>query len=91
MRHSHWYAYQPVAPPIRRIGAKPRSGEKLKGRLSFLYSYHFNHKGVSYRIIYEVSQKRRQILIRLASSRENLYRRLGKMRVKPLLKKGGIR
>jgi mRNA-degrading endonuclease RelE of RelBE toxin-antitoxin system len=75
----------------KKLAAKPHAGEKLKGRLSFLYSYHFNHEGVSYRIIYEISQKRRQVFIRLASSRENVYRKLSKMRVKPLLKRGVTR
>jgi mRNA-degrading endonuclease RelE of RelBE toxin-antitoxin system len=75
----------------KRLAAKPHAGEKLKGGLSFLYAYHFNHKGVSYRIIYEISQKRRQILVCLASSRENVYRKLSNMRLKPLLKRGGTR
>jgi hypothetical protein len=36
------------------------------------------------RIIYQVFPKTSTIIVRLAASRENLYRRLKEMRIKPL-------
>jgi mRNA-degrading endonuclease RelE of RelBE toxin-antitoxin system len=76
---------QAIVHHTKGLATKPHAGKKLKGGFSFLYSYHFNYKGVSYRVIYEVSQKKQQVLIRLASSLENVYRKLTEMRVKPLL------
>jgi mRNA-degrading endonuclease RelE of RelBE toxin-antitoxin system len=67
------------------LAKQPLAGEKLKGQFSCLYSYHFSHKGVAYRLIYEVSTVKQQILIRLVATRENIYRRLGEMKIKPLL------
>lgn len=67
------------------IASNPSVGEKLRGKHSFLFSYHFGFKGVQYRMIYEISQEKKIIYIRLATTRENIYRRLEEMNVKPLL------
>ena len=67
------------------LARQPYAGKKLRGKFSFLYSCRFHHQGVSYRIIYEVSKKDQRLIVHLAASRENLYRRLSEMRVKRLL------
>jgi mRNA-degrading endonuclease RelE of RelBE toxin-antitoxin system len=62
----------------------PLKGQPLKGEYRFLRSLHLNFKGTAYRIIYQVFPKTSTIIVRLAASRENLYRRLKEMRIKPL-------
>ena len=46
-----------------------------------LWSYHFNHKGTQYRIIYEVYPEEQLVLVIMIGSRERLYEAL-KRRVK---------
>ena len=62
----------------------PLKGQPLKGEYRFLRSLRFNFKGTAYRIIYQVFPKTSTIIVRLTTSRENLYRRLKEMRIKPL-------
>ena len=53
---------QSIVLHAKRLATKPRIGAKLKGRLAFLHSYHFSYKGVPYRIIYEISKEKQQIV-----------------------------
>jgi mRNA-degrading endonuclease RelE of RelBE toxin-antitoxin system len=62
----------------------PDSGKSLKGEFSYLRSLRFNFKGTSYRIIYQTLPKTSTIVVRLADTRENIYRRLKKMKTKSL-------
>ena len=41
-----------------------------------LWSYHFNHKGTQYRIIYEVYPEEQIVLVIMVRSRERLYEAL---------------
>src|SRR5689334_795717 len=61
----------------------PQAGEPLKGKYRLLRSLHFTIEGTAYRIIYQVFEKSETIVIRLAATRENVYRRLDEMRMKP--------
>lgn len=63
-----------------KIAGNPYAAPQLKGRYSFLHSYHFSYKGSQYRIIYEISKQEERIYIHLADTRENIYRRLDQMR-----------
>jgi len=54
----------------------PFNGEKLKGNLKGLYKYVFSFKGTEYRIAYEIFVEQKIILILMAGSRENFYKRL---------------
>lgn len=64
------------------IKENPQQGEQLKGKYSFLRSLHCGFKGSQYRIIYQVMGK--EIVIRLADTRENIYRRLDEMKLKAI-------
>ena len=58
------------------LETNPFLGEKLVGKLSFLYSFHFSFKGTQYRIAYSVDEKEKVATIHLAGPRENFYDRL---------------
>lgn len=61
----------------------PLCGKPLKGKHKSLRSLRFGFKGTAYRIIYQVFPKTSNIIIRLVSSRENIYRKLSQMRIRP--------
>jgi mRNA-degrading endonuclease RelE of RelBE toxin-antitoxin system len=62
---------------------KPLSGEKLKGSLTFLRSLHTRIKNTDYRIAYEIIEAKSEIVIHYLASRENFYKQLEKLRLKP--------
>jgi mRNA-degrading endonuclease RelE of RelBE toxin-antitoxin system len=55
----------------------------LKGKYRFLRSLHLSIAGTAYRIIYQIFPKSETIVVRLAATRENIYRKLDEMKVKP--------
>jgi addiction module RelE/StbE family toxin len=55
----------------------PLKADKLKGKLSHLYSYHFQKNGTQYRIAYEVLEEEMIVFHYMVASRENFYRKLG--------------
>jgi len=55
----------------------PLEADKLKGKLSHLYSYHFQKNGTQYRIAYEVLEDDMIVFHYMVASRENFYRKLG--------------
>ena len=57
----------------------PYSGKKLTGSLYFLYSFHFKIKNVDYRVAYTIDDARKLIIIHLAHSRENFYKKLRRL------------
>jgi len=65
------------------LKSKPFAGEQLKGKYRHLRSLHLTIEGTAYRIIYQVFPKSEAIVVRLAASRENIYRKLDEMKVKP--------
>src|SRR5687768_15068805 len=65
------------------LKTQPTAGEQLKGKYRHLRSLHLTIEGVAYRIIYQVFQKQEAIVVRLAAPRENIYRKLDEMKVKP--------
>jgi mRNA-degrading endonuclease RelE of RelBE toxin-antitoxin system len=65
------------------LKTNPTAGEPLKGKYRHLRSLHLSIQGTAYRIIYQVFQKSEQIVVRLAASRENIYRKLDEMKLNP--------
>lgn len=57
----------------------PLSGQTLQGKHRGLRSLHFSLTGTAYRIIYQIIPERETIIIRLAGTRENIYRKLEEM------------
>ena len=73
-----------MANEAQALKTNPWAGEPLTGKYKYLRSLHFTFKGTAYRIIYQVLSKTSTIIIRLAATRENVYRRLEEMNIKPL-------
>ena len=63
---------------------QPLYGEALKQEWHFLRSFHTRYKGTDYRVVYEVDERGQQIILRYAASRENFYRKLHAMNLKPV-------
>ena len=60
----------------------PTAGAALKGKYRLLRSLHFSIEGTAYRIIYQIFQKSEMIVVRLAGTRENIYKKLDEMKFK---------
>ena len=65
------------------LKTNPLAGEPLKGKYKFLRSLHFSFKGSAYRVVYQVLSQTATVMVRLAATRENIYRRLDEMKIKP--------
>ena len=63
------------------LDRNPLAGEPLQGSYRSYRSLHVSHKGVAYRIIYQILSKANSIVIVLADKRENLYKRLQEMKL----------
>ena len=61
---------------IHLLATNPYIGEKLKGKLSGAYSYHFKHAKVEYRIAYIIEEQIHIVQIYKIGKRENFYRDL---------------
>lgn len=64
---------------LQKLRQDPLSCPRLQGELRYLRSLHTRIQAADYRIAYEVDTKQRHILIHLAATRENFYRKLRKM------------
>lgn len=62
----------------------PFLGEKLKGSLAFLRSLHTRIKNTDYRVAYEIVETKSEIVIHYLASRENFYKQLERLKLKPL-------
>ena len=63
------------------LSANPLAGEPLQGRFKSFRSLHESHKGVAYRIVYQILSTKNMIVIVLADKRENIYKRLEEMKL----------
>ena len=61
----------------------PLAGQQLEGKLAAFRSLHTTYNGTHYRIIYEVDDLHREIVVLAVGPRENLYDRLRRMKLKP--------
>ena len=61
---------------LTRIEREPFNAAPLLYEFRGLWSYHFNHKGTQYRIIYEVYPEEQIVLVIMIGSRERLYEAL---------------
>ena len=64
------------------LTTNPQAGEPLKGKYRMLRSLHLSIEGTAYRIIYQVFQQSETIVVRLAGTRENIYKKLDEMKFK---------
>ncbi len=66
----------------RELRMNPFLGKRLSGKYRHLNSYRFSLSGSEYRIIYQYNTQSKLIIIRLIDSRENIYKKLDRMKVK---------
>ena len=59
-----------------RLAQDPEAGRKLKGELRDYWKLAVSFQGVTYRIIYQISQTEKVVLIIAVGSREGFYDRL---------------
>ena len=64
------------------LTTNPQAGAALKGKYRLLRSLHLSIEGTAYRIIYQVFQTSETIVVRLAGTRENIYKKLDAMKRK---------
>lgn len=60
----------------------PFKGQQLKGNYRRFRSLHLTYKGTPYRVVYQVMKHEKEIVIYLATTRENFYHKLDEMRIK---------
>ncbi len=83
-------ALKKLSPPVRQhiiaeiqiLSKTPYHGERLQGQWRFLRSLHTVYRRTDYRILYEVDETAKQVIIRFAASRENFYRVLRQLQIK---------
>ncbi len=61
---------------FKKIRESPHQSFELGYSFKGLRSYHFNFEGTSYRIVYEVFEKDKLVVVILIGTRENFYERL---------------
>jgi len=61
---------------LTSVETDPFRAAQLLYEFRGLWSYHFNHKGTQYRIIYEVHPEEHIVLVIMIGSRERLYEAL---------------
>lgn len=63
---------------LGEIAENPFIGERLKGGLATLYSYHLKATGIEYRIAYQIKEQEVVVIIMQIGTRENFYEELKK-------------
>ena len=63
------------------LGQNPLAGEPLQGGYRSYRSLHVSHKGVAYRIIYQILSEANSLVVVLADKRENIYKRIEEMKL----------
>lgn len=68
---------------ILSLTNNPTKGQRLKGEFRFLYSLHTAFAGTQYRIVYEINPNQKEIYIHYVGSRENFYKQVSRIGIKP--------
>ena len=63
---------------FRTIRENPFKSHELGYTFKGLRSYHFDHKGKSYRIVYEVFEEEKLVVIIMIAPRESFYEKLSR-------------
>jgi mRNA-degrading endonuclease RelE of RelBE toxin-antitoxin system len=64
------------------LSKDPLLGKRLEGEFKHLHSLRVIHGGTHYRLIYQIKQDKKQVIVLFAGSRENLYRRLTQLKIR---------
>jgi mRNA-degrading endonuclease RelE of RelBE toxin-antitoxin system len=62
---------------------QPLLGEQLTGELRYFHSFHLKINNVHYRLVYEINANAKTVIVRAVGTRENFYKRLKEMRLRP--------
>ena len=68
-----------IASEAEVLRTNPLAGQPLEGKRRQFRSLRFSFQGTAYRLIYQVFAETRTIVVRLAGTRENIYRKLEEM------------
>lgn len=60
----------------------PNSGSRLTGAYRDLWSLHTKFKGTEYRVLYTITDTRKEVTLIYTSSRENFYREISRLNLK---------
>lgn len=71
-----------VVKQAKKLAYDKDLGERLRGKYKRLRSLHFVFQRVDYRIIYFVDKKKNTVLVLWASTRENLYKELDRLKLR---------
>ncbi len=69
----HPLLQQKIQQEAGKLAENPHQYEELKGPLTGIRSYHFEHRMTQYRIAYRIIEDKNQIEIVLVKSRESFY------------------
>ena len=61
-----------------KLAENPYIGDRLKGDLATIYSYHLKVSGVEYRIAYQIKEQEIVVIVMQIGTRENFYSELKK-------------
>jgi mRNA-degrading endonuclease RelE of RelBE toxin-antitoxin system len=72
-----------IVEEAQKLHDQPYLGQQLRGEFQQFYSLHIKFNNVQYRVGYEIHESLQEILIRAVGVRENFYRKLEEMKIKP--------
>ena len=64
---------------FERIAKNPYSAQQLTGKNSFLRSWHVYLEGVPYRILFQIDESAKTIIIRVFGKRDDIYKIIDKL------------
>lgn len=64
---------------LELIAKNPYQAGKLNGKYAFLRSWHIYLKGVPYRIVFEIEDDSRRVLVNLIAKRADVYKLLDRL------------
>lgn len=68
-----------VSKEIELISKNPHQASQLTGKFSFLRSWHVYMRGVPYRIVFQVEEQTKKVLVHLVAKRADAYRLLERL------------
>ena len=75
---------QHIVDELQKLRDNPYQCDQLKTPFQAFRSFHTKLNNTQYRVVYEVAEKEKQIILRYAASRENFYKELQRLKLQPL-------
>jgi mRNA-degrading endonuclease RelE of RelBE toxin-antitoxin system len=67
---------------VLQLAEDPRLGEPLRGEFRALWSLHTTCNGTSYRVVYSINDRAKEIVVHYVASRENFYAEVRRLQPK---------